>query len=185
MKHIFQKVSGFNHELNAQIRIANRREFAKIPDIIEVERILGRGRHKTGKYTDNFMGSLAKYYDSHGYLTSPETGSSGVGQLGKLREIIAQGTEQKSSYFGIKGRNYLIEAHCEHIVKSLVILKTKDEKYLTYSGNKVNEFQKGKNYRFQAKIKEHYNWQGRNQSSITQVNNLAPTGLLLNSREVI
>lgn len=81
--------------INTQIRKSNKAFFKKIPDLIEIEEALCAGRIGNLVYSDNYMGSLAHYYDRNGFLTSPETGAAGLGQLGKLRMMIEDRTSRK------------------------------------------------------------------------------------------
>lgn len=200
--HTYQKVDvKADRWIAEKIRDANLDQFSKIPDILAVEKALTKGRfyrvdfkQKVQYYRENFIGSLAKWYDTHGYLTSPETGAKGAGQLGKLREIYLQENQEKkkreeermidagnSEWVGSIGSVLTIEVEFIAEIKYrnnrkrfpndpnlLSIFKFKDMEgnIHIYNGNsgQVQGLQVGSNYSYTVKIRDHRNYNGVRQT---------------------
>lgn len=176
---------------NAEIRKANKQYFQQIPDLIEVEIALSKGRiydtHRA--YTDNFIGSLAHFYDKNGFLTSEDTGANGVGQLGKLRDMISldknrkAGTDyvtnqqrESSEWIGEPEQERLLQLKLKAIIDTnyngqkgrMLSFETKAGDVVIYRGKGKNFdlIKKGRCYMVKAKINKHTIWKGVKQTSL-------------------
>ena len=182
--HEFKRINNNNPpHVNIQNRKANRAEFIKIPDLIEIEEALCAGRDGLNKYKDDFMGSLASYYDRNGFLTSPASGAEGAGQLGSIRNMISQRATKKaqtiqdaaeSNWVGQVGGGINVSATLEDNIKgdSYRTMVFKDDKgnILLYRGShsSFEGLKVGALVRIVGIVNKHTTYRGVKQTSLRQ-----------------